>query len=265
LRAPDDPYLHYFLGRLLRENTDLDGARAELRKALDLGATFSDLFNELGFLALGEGKAVDARRYFDESLAREDRPETRLFQAHAQLLADDLLPARATFDSLNSRKPSGESMLGLAYVAYRRGESPDPQAKGQQVKDEFASAHADDKAYAAGWLATVVDLESKQQWDDPIQWREIGNEWEGEAHFGPDFKMPGGACRIEGPQRQGKSTDDWTYLKRDLNLALFVDFEVEVAVNPGNQGRTGFGLVQFSAAGAGQTPMVRLAPLPALD
>ncbi len=265
LRAPDDPYLHYFLGRLLRESDDLDGARAELRRALDLGATFADLFNELGYLALIEGKAVDARRYFDESLAREDRPETRLYQAHAQLLADDLLPARATFESLNSRKPSGESMLGLAYVAYRRGESPDAQAKWQQVKEEFASAHADDKAYAAKWLANVVDLESKQQWDDPIQWREVGNEWVDEAHFGPDFKMPGGACRAEGTQRQGRSTDDWTYIKRDLNLALFVDLEFEVALNPGNQGRTGFGLVHFSAQSAGQAPNVRLALMLAVD
>jgi Tfp pilus assembly protein PilF len=264
-RAPDDPYLHYFLGRLLRESDDLDGARAELRRALDLGATFPDLFNELGYLALTEGKAVDARRYFEESLARDDRPETRLYQAHAQLLADDLVPARTTFESLNSRKPSGESMLGLAFVSYRRGESPDAQAKWQQVKEDFASAHPDDKAYAAKWLATVIDLESKQQWDDPIQWREVGNEWEAETHYGPDFKMPGGSCRLEGTQKQGKSTDDWTYLKRDLNLALFVDYELEVALNPGNQGRTGFGLVQFSAASAGQAPNVRLGLLLSID
>ncbi|HET6164348.1 MAG TPA: tetratricopeptide repeat protein [Planctomycetota bacterium] len=264
-RAPDDPYLHYFLGRLLRESEDLDGARAELRHALDLGATFADLFNELGYLALLEGKAVDARRYFDESIAREDRPETRLFQAHAQLLADDLLPARATFESLNSRKPTGESMLGLAYVAYRRGETPDAQAKWQQVKEEFATAHPDDKAYAAKWLATVIDLESKQQWDDPIQWREVGNEWVAETHYGPEYRMPGGSCRLEGKQNQGKSTDDWTYLKRDLNLALFVDLELEVALNPGNQGRTGFGLVHFSAQSAGQAPSVRLALMLSID
>src|SRR5262249_34382335 len=154
-----------------------------------------------------------------------------LFQAHAQLLGDDLLAARATFEALNSRKPTGEATLGLAYVAYRRGESPDAQAKWQQVKEEVASAHPDDKAYAAKWLATVVDLESKQQWDDPIQWREVGNEWEDQHRFGPDFKMPGGACRIEGAQRQGMSSDDWTSIKRDLNLALFVDYEVDVALN----------------------------------
>jgi hypothetical protein len=143
---------------------------------------------------------------------------------------------RRACESLNSRKPSGESMLGLAYVAYRRGETPDAQAKWQQVKEEFATAHPDDKAYAAKWLATVIDLESKQQWDDPIQWREVGNEWVAETHYGPDYKMPGGSCRLEGMQNQGKSTDDWTYIKRDLNLALFVDLELKSRSMPATRG-----------------------------
>lgn len=264
-RDPDEPYLRYYLGRLLRRSEDFDGARTELRRALDLGAAFPDLFSELGYLALLESKANDARRYFEESLAREERAETRLLLGHAQLLGDDLLAARATFDALNAKKPSGEAMLGLAYVAYKRGESPQAQQMWQQVKEELASAHPDDKAYAAKWLAAVIDLESKQQWDDAIQWRDVSNEWEASTHYGPEVRTPGGSCRIEGMQRQGTTVAQWTWLKRDVDRSLFDEYEVEVALNPGNQGRTGFGLAAFIGVGAGQEPKVRTALMLAVE
>jgi tetratricopeptide (TPR) repeat protein len=264
-RAPDDPYLRYYLGRLLRRSEDFDGARTELRRALELGAAFSDLFNELGYLALLEGKAADARRYFEESLVREERPETRLLLGHAQLLGDDLLAARTTFEALNAKKPNGEALLGLAYVSYKRGESPQAQQMWQQVKEELASAHPDDRAYAAKWLAAVIDLESKQQWDDSIQWREVSNEWEASARFGLEVRTPGGSCRIEGTQRQGATVNQWTYLKREVDRSLAYEGEVEVALNPGNQGRTGFGLAAFIGVGAGQAPQVRSALMIAVE
>src|SRR6185436_14599000 len=106
-RAPDDAYLRYFVGRMLRRTGDLEGASAELRRALDLGAAFPDLFTELGYLALLEGRAADARRYLEESLAREERDETKLLLAHAHLLADDYGPARTLFEALNAKKPNG--------------------------------------------------------------------------------------------------------------------------------------------------------------
>jgi tetratricopeptide (TPR) repeat protein len=265
-RAPDDPYLRYYLGRMLRRATDLEEARGELRRALELGAAFPDLFSELGYLALLEGRADDARRYFEESLAREERDETRLALAHAHLLAGDLGPARQLFEALNAKKPNGEATLGLAYCAYKRGESPAAQQLWQQVKEELPSAHPDDQAYAARWLAAVVDLESKQVWEDTLQWREVGNGWDLDQRFVENAKStPPGSFRFSGPQRQGATVEQWNYLKRDVEQANFHEYEVDVAIGPKQQGRVGFGLAQFFGGAAGQAPQVRVSLLLAIE
>ncbi len=264
-RAPDDAYLRYFLGRMLRRANAWEEAQAELRRALDLGATFPDLFNELGYLALLEGRAADARRYFDESLAREERDEARLMLAHAHLLAGELGPARTAFEALNARKPGAEALLGLAFCSYKRGESQAAQQVWQQVKEELPSAHADDKAYAAKWLALVLDLESKQVWEDTIEWRDVGNGWELDQRYGLEPKAPGGSFRLAGVQRQGTTVEQWSYLKRDVELAQFFEYEVDVVFGAEHQGRVGFGLAHFTGGATGQAPQVRASLLLALE
>jgi Flp pilus assembly protein TadD len=247
-RSPDDAYLRYFLGRTLRRADDFEGARLELRRALDLGATFPDLFDELGYLALLEGRASDAQRYFEESLAREERDGTRLFLAHAHLLGDDLGPARALFDALQSKKPTSESLLGLAYCAYKKGESAVAQQLWTQVRDDLASAHPDDKAYAAKWLAAVLDAESKQVWEDLIPYREVGNGWDADARYGPEIHVTPGSLHVGGPQRAGLDASNMTFVRRDVELSQFCEFEVDVTVGPKQQGRVGVGLARFQMA-----------------
>ena len=263
--APDDPHLRYFLGRMLRRAGDLQAAQVELRGALALGATFSDLFTELGYLALLEGRADAARRYFEESLRQEEHEETLLLLAHAHLLAEDLVAARKLLDGLNARKPTGESLLGIAYCLYRRGESPSAQELWHQVANELQSAHPDDKAYAGRWLTAVLDLESKQIWEDAIQWREIGNGWEVDERFGLKPTVQTGAFRLAGVQRQGTTIEQWSYLRRDVELASFFEFEVDVSSGPDHQGRVGFGLAHFIGAASQQAPQVRVSLLLAID
>ncbi|MSR47477.1 MAG: tetratricopeptide repeat protein [Planctomycetes bacterium] len=265
-RAPDDAFVGYFLGRLLRQSGDLEGARAELRRALDLGAGFPDLFNELGFVALSQGVADDARRYFIESLAREERDETRLLLAHAHLLAGDLARARSLFEQLQSKKTTSESLLGQAFCAYRSGDSATAQQGWLQVRDELKGAPTEDVAYATKWLAAVQDLESKQVWDDALQWSEVGNGWDATTSFGPELKStPPGNVRISGTQKAPADVGNWTILKREVELSLYHEFEVECSFAPEHKGRMGMGLVHYQPGAAGQPPRVRAALTIALD
>jgi Flp pilus assembly protein TadD len=265
-RAPDDAHLHYFLGRLLRRSGDLDAARTELRRSLDLGANFPDLFTELGFVALLQGNAGDARRYFEESLAREDRAETKLLLAHAFLLADDLRSAREVFEQLNSAHPSSEAMLGLAYVDYKRGESPAAQQLWLQVQNELPNADPDDKTYAAKWLGAVLDLESKQVWEDSIQWHEVGNGWEPDNRYGLTEKIQPGAYHLGGTQRPGATIENWNYLRRDVELVQFCEYSVDVSFGAEQQGRVGFGLAHFfGGAATQQAPQIRASLMLAVE
>ena len=265
-RAPDDSHVRYFLGRLLRRSGDLEGARTELRRALDLGATFPDLFSELGFLALEEGRAADARRYFEESLAREERDETKLLLAHAHMLGGELQPARALLEVLQAKQPTSEVLLALAWCSYKRGESAAAQQLWQQVKDDLPNAPAEDKAYAAKWLAQVQDLESKQSWEDTIPWREVGNGWDFTGSYDLEARIQPGDFRIFGVQRAGTQVDQWTYLKRDIDPSNFFEYEVVLSTGKEHAGRTGFGLVQFTGSGSGnQAVQVRASLLLALE
>ncbi len=261
-RAPDDVYVHYFLGRLLRQSGDLEGARGELRRALELGSGFPDLFNELGFLALAEGRAADARRYYEESLAREESAATRLQLAHADLLGGELGQARTLFEGLPT---SSESLLGLAYCAYKRGESEVAQQLWTQVKDELKNVHADDKAYATRWLKAVLDLESKQVWEDGFLGSEVGNGWTPDTRFGLDIRCEPGMVQVVGSQKPGTELTNIAYLARDVELALFHEYEVDVSFEPDHQGRIGFGLSLFVAGASGQAPLLKASLALALD
>lgn len=265
-RAPDDAYLRYFLGRLLRKVGDVAAARTELRRSLELGAGFPDLFDELGYLALLQGAGADARRYFEESLAREERDESRLRLAHAHLVAGDLGRARTLFDALQAKRATSEALLGMAYCAYRSGESAVAQQLWVQVKEELKGAPEEDVAYATRWLAAVLDLESKQGWEDSLQWSEVGNGWSDQMRFGPELKStPPGNVRISGVQKPGNDIANWSYLARDVELSLFHELEVECQFAPSHQGRMGMGLVHYMAGASGQAPRLRAALTIALD
>jgi tetratricopeptide (TPR) repeat protein len=264
--GPADPYVRYFLGRLLRQSGDLEGGRAELLEALRLGAGFSDLFNELGYVSLLQGRVSDAQRYFEESLAREERDEGRLLLAHACLAAGDLVRARQLFEQLQSRRTTSEALLGLAFCAYRGGESAEAQQAWLQVKDELKDAPADDRAYAARWLAMVQDLESKQVWEDTLQWSAVGNGWSDDARHGPTVtsRPPGNVC-LSGTQKPTADAAHLTLLQRDVDLALFHDYEVECAFQPAHRGRMGMGLIHWQPGSANQAPRIRAALTVALD
>lgn len=263
---PDDPFLRYYLGRALRRAGDLEAAGVELRRALILGEAFPALFDELGFLALLLGRGEDARRYFEESVAREPRDEARLLLAHAHLLNGEIGKARPLFESLQAARTTSATLLGLAFCAYRGGESLVAQQLWIQVRDELKDADPDDVAYARRWLDDVLDRESKQGWEDTLQWAEVGNGWNATTSQGPTLRStPPGNVRISGVQKPGSDVTAWSYLSRDVDLALFHDFEVECQFAPGHQGRMGMGLVHWMAAAGNQAPRLRAALTLALD
>ncbi|MBM4013676.1 MAG: hypothetical protein FJ293_01760 [Planctomycetes bacterium] len=262
----DDPYARYFLGRLLRQAGDLEGGRGELLEALQRGGGFSDLFNELGYVSLLQGRADDARRYFEESLAREERDEARLLLAHACLAAGDMVRARQLFEQLQSRRTTSAALLGLAFCAYRGGDSAGAQQAWLQVKDEMKDASADDKAYATRWLAQVQDLESKQIWEDTLQWAAVGNGWSDDARHGPTVtSRPPGNVRLSGTQKPTADASNLTLLQREIDLALFHDYEVECSFQPTHRGRMGMGLIHWQPGSANQAPRIRAALALALD
>ncbi len=263
---PDDPHARYFLGRLMRVNGDFETARGELKRALDLGASFSDLFNELAYLSLLDSRPVDAVRYCEESLAREDRAETSTLLAHSLVEADRLIEARRVFDTLHGKRPTPDSQLGIAFCAYRQGDSAGAQKMLLELKDLFENAEEDRLKYAEVSLAEIIDRESKSQWEDFILWRQVGNGWSLQERFGVAPRISTGSFRLQGTQKSGTSPEQWTYLERAVSLHSGHEVEVELTLNPGNQGKCGLALVHFIQGGPqGTEPQKRAALIVNVD
>jgi tetratricopeptide (TPR) repeat protein len=246
--SPDDPYLHYVLGRLLRVGNDFEEAQKELKTALNQ-ASFSDLYNELGYLGLLDGRASDSVNYLRESLARENREETRILLGHSLIEAGSMIEARRLFEGAMQRKPSAGAQLGLAYCMYRNRQSAAAQELFQRLADSFPDASDEAKGYAAQSLLSIVDVESKVRWQDSIHWRQVGNGWVLTEPYGINPRITSGSFRLMGSQKPATTDNQLTFLERPVALDTFFEFEVDLQPHAGNQGRYGIFLAHIVGGG----------------
>ena len=83
-KTPKDPMAHLIRGRVLYFRHDLAGARASFEKALGMDPNYFPAVAELASMDLADGKADQARKRYEELLAREPK------NYHAMLALADL-------------------------------------------------------------------------------------------------------------------------------------------------------------------------------
>ncbi len=239
---PKDRSLLYSLGRQLRKAGEWDEAREVLRKALQHGPGFSELFNELGFLELESRRPEEAVRYLAESLANDPRDETRELLAHAHTMAGDW---RQALDLLESVRPSAGAYVASAYCQYRQGNSAEAQRRLQSVLTDLSERSAEEEDYARVHLADILDRESKQEWVDRIPWNQISNGWRLEDRYDIRHEVRPGEFRFVGNQRVGSGEQQLTYLSRPVDVSRFFELEMDLSSGPDHQGRFGIALVDW--------------------
>jgi protein O-mannosyl-transferase len=87
-KQPNVAIAHYNLGQHLRSKGDLEGAGQSWRRASQLEPSFSWPLNQLGALAMLQGKTDEARRFYEQAIQVNARDAAAQFN-YATLLADE--------------------------------------------------------------------------------------------------------------------------------------------------------------------------------
>ena len=103
---PDDPLAHYFIGTLLDEQGDMEGAERRYRKALAVDPYLADAHNNLGILLVNRGLVGEAVSHYRKALAiRPDYAEAHNNLGVALFRLGHAAAAKRHFDEALGLKP----------------------------------------------------------------------------------------------------------------------------------------------------------------
>jgi tetratricopeptide (TPR) repeat protein len=125
--APDQPLAHLKWGIVKEYDGDLDAARDEFQKSLDLAPTFTIAMNSMGMLLVRMNEPNEAMEYYRKAIALDPGyAEVRVHYGDALLAADDLNAALAQYSEAAARRPDNvEAQFKLANLLLTEIHRPD--------------------------------------------------------------------------------------------------------------------------------------------
>lgn len=225
---PDHPFGLYRYGRLMRRTENLDGAAAQLSRALLEIGEMSDVLNELGYVALLSDNYEDAVEYLSESLRREPKQTAvRVLLATALARLNRIPEARAEYETAASGTDDATALAGIAFCAYREGDADLAVERFAAAKAAAGDPNTEIAKYSGSNQDRIDIHRSKTQWVDVFDREQIKNDWTVLESFGPTVGIERGVVTLSGSQRPGNA-DERTELRRDADGKTFVLFEAEM-------------------------------------
>lgn len=258
---PNHPYGLYHAGRISRRLGDLDGARDQLRTALETDGRLVDVLNELGYVELLADRPREAELYLRESIRRDPGyDQAHVLLGFALLRQNQIRDARAAFEEGVGPEddPNPAALTGIAWCDYRE-ELVD--AALQHFAEARASAGEEFDpfyVYAATHQALIEDNRAKEQWVDRFDRRQIRNNWDIIEAYGPTVTATGEGVKIQGMQRR-TDPDESTLLMRPVLGATFVSIESDLVADSKNEAAVGVRFVFERASGKQVLPQGEVA------
>jgi tetratricopeptide (TPR) repeat protein len=243
LADPQDAWVLYQRGRLLRLRQDFAGARAHLEAALARESDFEDALAELGELSLETEDYESATRYFEraEELAAArsaSRPDLVARRGFARLFDQAYRDARALFQrALELEATRFEARAGLAWCEYRLGDVEEGLIQLRGLDDARRDQGDGDplRRWALAQIARVEDHRSKDIWSDRFEYTRLGNGWQVDEAAGPTASLSQGKLLLQGNFRQSGQVRFW----REYAASEFVALEADVTIAASSTVRAG--------------------------
>jgi len=249
---PEDAWVLYQRGRLLAARDDLEGARDAFVAALDQELDFPDALIALADLTRRSGDVASANLYLERALQIDPgRPEIHALHGTGLLELGDVGAAEDSLRQALAR--DGEQPLaaaGLAWVAYRRGDSERAVRLFAELDDRRRALPEDDpyRVFARAQIQRIRDHESKEVWTDRFERRELRNDWIAEESAGPLVSLSEGQLLIRGDFKE----DGQARVLREYAAPDFVAIELTLLVRADNNARVGLFVSKERRRGPGQ-------------
>lgn len=236
---PRAPWTPYQLGRLLRRADDLEGARAELERALRLSLDFDEALLALAETLHAAGRHEEAQRYLERAAERlPERPEVHALLGANALARSSAFEAREHFRRALELAPEDPAARGgLAWCAYRRGDAAEALVLLAELEDARRDLPADDpwRAWARRQMERLQDHLGKVLWEDGFERAALRNGWQPDEGDGPLVELRDGAVHLEGAfARSGR-----VRLFREYPADRFVSLEARLRVSGDGSSRAG--------------------------
>ncbi|HEY1923040.1 MAG TPA: tetratricopeptide repeat protein [Tepidisphaeraceae bacterium] len=170
--APNQPLAHLKWGIVKEYDGDLEAARDEFQKSLDLAPTFTVAMNSMGMLLVRMNHPDEAMEYYRKAIALDPGyAEVRVHYGDALLAAGDVDSAMAQYSEAAARRPDNveaQFKLGnLLLTESHRADQAIPHYVAALIADpNRADIHAN---LAAALLATGQIAEAREQCDIALQ------------------------------------------------------------------------------------------------
>ncbi len=250
---PEDAWALYQRGRILSQRDDRAGARESLVRALDREIDFADALVALAALARRSLNLQSAELYLERALSLDPRrSELHALRGLGLLELGDVAAAEACLrraQEIDATQPLAAT--GLAWVAYRRGDSERAIRLFAELDDRRRTMPESDpyRRYAQAQIARIRDHESKEVWSDRFERRELRNDWSSEESAGPLAALDQGALAIAGDFKENGTSRVW----REYAAPDFIAIEALLTVLPESNARVGLFLSKERRRGAGQS------------
>jgi Tfp pilus assembly protein PilF len=250
---PQDAWVLYERGRLLAARDDVEGAQAAFVAALDRELDFPDALIALAALTRRAGDLRSADLYLERALQIDpSRPEIHALRGIGLLELGDVGAAEVELEAAQKLDPQDPvSACGLAWAAYRRGESERAVRLFAELDDRRRALPESDpyRTFAREQIKRLQDHESKQVWSDRFERRELRNDWQVEERAGPIVAIENGELCIRGEFRESGQTR----VLRDYAAPDFVAVELSLRVAADNNAQVGLFLAKERRRGANES------------
>lgn len=236
---PTDAWTLYQRGRLLAQRDDPFGARESFQAALAEETDFSDALVALAELAYRGGAHDDAERYYERAVALDpQRSAVRARRGLNYLQLGELQLARSSFEgALQADPENGLARAGLAWCAYREGDTERARQLYAELDDLFRNRAEDDpfRVFAREQMERVEEHLNKEQWTDRFERRSLRRGWHPDEMASPTISLVDGQMVMRGTfERDGRVRAFQT-----LAAPRFVSLEAVLTVGPENNARVG--------------------------
>ncbi len=235
--APENPMAHYHLGRVLRAAGDDSSAFTALTASLSLEWRLYEVVHELAYLTYELGQYDEARRFIEKALEREPGSHYLLVLAGLIALRQGRLEAAdAYFDRVPEEQQNATIQAARAISYYEQGNSGEARNLLARTREQQAAqgdaADLPRLEYAEETLRAIEDNESKEQWIDDFNRRQLTKGWEAREPFGVRVVIDEGKVLFQG--QQDNLSEGLTLLSREELGRALVAFEATFRLDDPN-------------------------------
>ncbi len=236
---PSNPWALFQRARLVLERGDLDGAEADLARALAIEADFADALAWRGEVDWRRANFADAELYLERAVGlvpeRADWIELRalcLVQLGAFLDAAD-----AAADALAIAPDRFAARAVAAWCVYRLEGAPQAIVRFGELEDSLRALPEDapPRVYTRAQLARLDEHRRKVAWSDAFERSTLANQWTQEDASGPLVRLEDGALVVGGTFTRAGDARVW----REYPAEEFQSLELDLFVEPTSAARVG--------------------------